>query len=214
MPYLNQFFDETTFCSTGYTASESLRTSACSIVVDYVHNVRKQLSYPDLCKALNYFSKSLHDPLLHINLQQMCCRVLLTLIDCIKAKDPDNLFVIILRIFNFIPSAFNKFAYFKSREIILKLFEVIVLKFKSIANYQVAHLLEASNSTSSASTTVNETKENEKELVVANLQDKKTYIEKLDLFLNSFEDKDRVKVIKNDRTLLQFSIEKFLNTLR
>ena len=92
--YINQFFDETTFCSTGYTASESLRTSACSIVADYVHNVRKQLTFLDLCKAITYFSKSLHDPLLNISLQHMCCRVLLSLIECIKAKDPENLYVI------------------------------------------------------------------------------------------------------------------------
>ena len=90
LPYISQFFDETTFCSTGYTASESLRTSACSIVADYVHNIRKQLSYEDICKAITYFSKSLHDPLLHINLQHMCCRVLLNLIDCIKSKDQEN----------------------------------------------------------------------------------------------------------------------------
>lgn len=95
MPYINQFFDETTFCSTGYTSSESLKTSACSIVADYVHNVRKQLTYSDICKAITYFSKSLHDPLLHINLQHMCCRVLLNLIDCIKAKDTEESHVFI-----------------------------------------------------------------------------------------------------------------------
>ena len=90
MPYITQFFDETTFCSTGYTASESLRPNASSIVADLVHNVRKQLSYPELCKAITYFSKSLHDPLLYINLQHMCCRVLLSLIECVKFKDQEN----------------------------------------------------------------------------------------------------------------------------
>lgn len=95
LPYIAQFFDESTFCSTGYTASELLRSSACSIVVDLVHNVRKQLSYTDLCKAITYFSKSIHDPLLYISIQQMCCRVLFGLIECIKAKEQENINVTI-----------------------------------------------------------------------------------------------------------------------
>ena len=75
---------------------------------------------------------------------------------------------------------------------------MIVLKFKSIAIYQVTHLLEASNSTPSTPVSNQPSelsKEIEKELITnVNLHDKKGYIEKLDIFLNSFEDKDRVKV--------------------
>ena len=95
LPHISQFFDESTFCSTGYTASESLRSNASSIVADLVHNVRKQLTPSELCKAITYFSKSLHDPLLYINLQHMCCRVLLSLIECVKIKDQENINVII-----------------------------------------------------------------------------------------------------------------------
>lgn len=91
LPYITQFFDESTFCSTGYTASELLRSSACSIVVELVHNVRKQLNYNDLCKAITYFSKSIHDPFLYISLQQTCCRVLFSLIECVKAKEQENI---------------------------------------------------------------------------------------------------------------------------
>ena len=77
---------------------------------------------------------------------------------------------------------------------ILKLFEVIVLKFKSIANYQVTHLLESGLSSKNESTANATDKEVEKEPIIPNLPDKKSYIEKLDVFINSFEDKDRVKV--------------------
>jgi hypothetical protein len=79
-------------------------------VADYVHHVRKQLNYSDLCKAITYFSKSLHDPLLHINLQHMCCRVLLNLIDCIKSKEPENIHVIKLKIY-FLSYILNLFIY-------------------------------------------------------------------------------------------------------
>ena len=90
LPYISQFFDEATFCITGYTASESLRTAHAALSPITVHNVRKQLSFGNICKAITYLSKSPHDPLLQINLQHMCCRVLLNLIDCIKAKDQEN----------------------------------------------------------------------------------------------------------------------------
>ena len=125
----------------------------------------------------------------------------------------------------------------QSRDLILKLFEVIVLKFKSIANYQVTYLLESntttttntnsittsitnsssssssssnSNSISSSSSTSSSVKveitnntslpaaidKSESDIVSPILQDKKAYIEKLDSFINAFDDKDRVKVNK------------------
>jgi len=109
--------------------------------------------------------------------------------------------------------------------LILKLFEVIVLKFKSIANYQVTYLLESNtttttntnsittsitNSSSSSSSTSSSVKveitnntslpaaidKSESDIVSPILQDKKAYIEKLDSFINKFDDKDRVKVNK------------------
>ena len=184
MPYIGLFFDEATFCGTGYTASEQLRSNACSMVADFVHNVRKQLSHADLCKAVTFFSKSLHDPLLYTNMQHMCCRVLINLIDCIKARDQEN------------PSI-------STRDLILKLLQVIALKFKSIAKYQVAHLLEANSSnkgTSEASKPAGETSEEAKPPVPeaessADVQlSIKQQMEKLESFLGSFEDKDRVKV--------------------
>ena len=84
MPHLSELFDESLFCSSGYTASESLRSSAYSVVSDLVHHVRKELSYEDLCKAIQYISKGIHDPSLNINLQHMCCKVLLSLMETIR----------------------------------------------------------------------------------------------------------------------------------
>ena len=72
---------------------------------------------------------------------------------------------------------------------------MIVLKFKSIAEYQVTHLLENNNIKNESNSNIEkETTNTNKDTVVVNNQDKNQYIEKLDVFLNSFEDKDRVKV--------------------
>lgn len=192
MPYITLFFDDATFCGTGYTASESLRSNACSIVADLVHNVGRQLPYNDLCKAITYFSKSLHDPLLNINLQQMCCRVLLSLIDCIKQKEQES--------------------NVNARSLTLKLLQVIVLKFKSIAKYQVSHLIELDLINKTKEQSINKqtlknqslkNDDNEKQQQQQQMDidididietEKKVQIDKLDLFLNSFEDKDRIKL--------------------
>ena len=182
MAHVNLFFDEATFCGTGYTASESLRSSACSMIADFVHNVRKQLTYSDLCKAVTFFSKSLHDPLLHTNLQHMCCRVLLNLIDCIKAKEQES-------------------GSIGSRDFILKLMQVIVLKFKSIAKYQVTNIVDSSTPTATPSTpttTAIKHDASEEAAVIESSNSKtldvKQQMEKLDAFLASFDDKDRIKL--------------------
>jgi transformation/transcription domain-associated protein len=112
LPYMSRFFsDENLLFNSDTTSSssllnggggpnsasfsstnsfDSLRSNACSIVADLVHNVRKQLSYKELCQAINYFTKCLHDPQMYINIQHMCCRVLLGLVDCIKSKEQEN----------------------------------------------------------------------------------------------------------------------------
>lgn len=108
----------------------------------------------------------------------------------------------------------------KAREVILKLLEVFVLKFKSIAKYQVTHLLEnannntptANNNTANVGKETSSEKTNEAAKIVnepmstsqldlsnANTEqkekdDKKTRTEKLDQFINSYEEKDRIKV--------------------
>jgi transformation/transcription domain-associated protein len=185
LPHIGQFFDETFFCSSGYTASESLRSNAASIVAELVHNARKQLTYQEICKAFTYFSKSLHDPLLHINLQHMCCKVLLSLIESVKSKENE-------------PTV-------NPREFILKLLQVFVLKFKSIAKYQVTYLLENHESISNGKTTDSilpttiltndSTEKNTTTLPPLNsLSEKKSKIDKLDSFLNTFEDKDKIKL--------------------
>lgn len=88
---------------------------------------------------------------------------------------------------------------------------MFVLKFKSIAKYQVTHLLEQQNANNSASSSVSvkevsEESSNSKIVesstgTVTNEQTSqeeknKSKSEKLDTFLNNYEDKDKIKVVK------------------
>ena len=116
------FFDENIFISTGFTARESLHSISCSIIADYVHNVRKSLSMEDICKSINCFSKYLLDQTIAVNFHHMCCRILLNLLDCIKEKQDNDLC--------------------NARELILKVLEIIVTKFESIAKTQVSYIIE------------------------------------------------------------------------
>jgi transformation/transcription domain-associated protein len=173
-PFIDQFFDETLFCGTGYTASESLRTSTCSMVADYVHSVRKSLNYAELCKAITYFSKCLHDTLLHTNLQNMCCRVLLGLIDCVRAKEQDNS---------------------GARDMILKLLEVIVLKFKSLAKFHVSNLTETAESVTHSASASDQ--QQSSSLSTNEVPSASSQLEQLEAFIASStvqEDKERFKV--------------------
>ena len=86
LPYIDIFFDENIFCSIGFTARDCLHKIYCSIVADYIHNVRRILSIDDVCKSMNCFSKYLIDQTITVNLHHMCCRILLNLLDCIKEK--------------------------------------------------------------------------------------------------------------------------------
>jgi len=80
-----------------------------------------------------------------------------------------------------------------------------VLKFKSIAKYQVTHLLENNSNSSTSSTTqaatsastqpaANDTNNSTETNGEKDLGEIKSKIDKLDTFLNTFEDKDRIKI--------------------
>lgn len=92
----------------------------------------------------------------------------------------------------------------KAREIILKLLEVFVLKFKSIAKYQVAYLLEGNTSPAPKEGAILSLsdfsiKRSVSELAILQTSqhqsdEHKSKVEKLDAFLNNYEDKDKTKV--------------------
>jgi len=55
-------------------------------LADLVHHVRQSLSLSDLALAVNLFSKNVHDESLPCSIQTMSCKLLLNLVECIRAK--------------------------------------------------------------------------------------------------------------------------------
>ena len=67
------------------------RPLAYSTLADLVHHVRQSLSLNDLALAVNLFSKNVHDETLPSSIQTMSCKLLLNLVECIRAKsDAEN----------------------------------------------------------------------------------------------------------------------------
>lgn len=62
------------------------RPLAYSTLADLVHHVRQSLSLNDLALAVNLFSKNVHDESLPCSIQTMSCKLLLNLVECIRAK--------------------------------------------------------------------------------------------------------------------------------
>jgi hypothetical protein len=121
LPYIEIFFDENVFCSIGFTARDCLHTIYCSIVADYIHNVRRSLTMDDVFKSMNCFSKYLIDQTITVHLHHMCCRILLNLLDCIKEKQDSEVY--------------------NARELTLKILEIIVTKFEAIAKTQMPYYM-------------------------------------------------------------------------
>jgi hypothetical protein len=148
----------------------------------------------------------------------MCCRILLALLDCIKNKQDTTLAPQLTP-----PITDNTNS---PRELILKVLEIIVTKFKQISKTQVKYLLENNNvdqqQTQQATTLDENASSNEdkcKDIFIidddfgdlsktddvmqtqAKSQKKR---DKLDAFLNSFDDKDNLKVIVSLLAELEF----------
>ncbi|XP_008557972.1 transformation/transcription domain-associated protein [Microplitis demolitor] len=126
VPYMERLFDEQVLLGNGWTTYESLRPLAYSTLADLVHHVRQLLQLPDLARAVHLFSKNVHDQSLPTTIQTMSCKLLLNLVECIRTRsDSDNS---------------NQ-----GRELLMRMLEVFVLKFKTITKLQLPILLNKAN---------------------------------------------------------------------
>ncbi|GFS16657.1 transformation/transcription domain-associated protein-like [Elysia marginata] len=121
VPVIEKLFDDNILIGSGWTTHESLRPLAYSTLADLVHHVRNNLSLSDLSLAVNLFSKTVHDDSLPSTIQTMSCKLLLSLVDCIRTKSDQE--------------SGN------GRELLLRISEVFVIKFKTIAKVQLPLLL-------------------------------------------------------------------------
>ncbi|XP_074624680.1 transformation/transcription domain-associated protein-like isoform X2 [Acropora palmata] len=116
VPHIDQLFDEEVLIGKGWTTNESLRPLAYSTLADLVHHVRTHLPLPHLSLAVHMFSKNVHDDSLLVSIQTMSCKLLLNLVECIRQKSDEQ---------------------GTGREILMRMLEVFVRKFQSIAKHHV-----------------------------------------------------------------------------
>lgn len=119
---IDKLFDEKILIGSGWTTHESLRPLAYSTLADLVHHVRQALPLKELSMAVSLFSKNVHDESLPSSIQTMSCKLLLNLVECIRAK--------------------SELENGNGRELLMRMLEVFVLKFKTIAKIQLPQILQ------------------------------------------------------------------------
>ncbi|TPX61909.1 hypothetical protein PhCBS80983_g00781 [Powellomyces hirtus] len=81
--HVDVLLNEDVLVGTGVTAKETLRPIAHSVLVDLIHHVRNDLSPSQLAMAIHMYSRNLHDPGFAPNIQTMCAKLLLNIVDCL-----------------------------------------------------------------------------------------------------------------------------------
>ncbi|XP_068621131.1 transcription-associated protein 1 isoform X2 [Battus philenor] len=127
VPYMERLFDEDVLLGGGWTVHESLRPLAYSTLADLVHHVRQLLPLTDLAIAAHLFSKNVHDESLPTSIQTMSCKLLLNLVDCIRQRSEGE--------------GANAGTQPQGRQLLMRILEVFVLKFKTISKLQLPALM-------------------------------------------------------------------------
>ena len=137
VPDIERLFDEKLLISNGWTAHETLRPLAFSTIADLVHHVRFQLTIDHIASAINLFSKNLHDETLPTYMQTVSCKLLLNLADCLAKKADEQKEKAKLLQERTKAKDEVKAIYLRIRDLLIKMLEVLVLKFKSVAQLQI-----------------------------------------------------------------------------
>ncbi|KNC98645.1 histone acetyltransferase TRA1 [Spizellomyces punctatus DAOM BR117] len=85
--HVDILLNEDVLVGSGVTAKETLRPIAHSVLVDLIHHVRADLSIAQLSRAIHMYSRNLHDPNFAPNIQTMCAKLLLNIVDCLAGLD-------------------------------------------------------------------------------------------------------------------------------
>ncbi|PNJ12092.1 TRRAP isoform 1 [Pongo abelii] len=99
-------------------------SAQASTLADLVHHVRQHLPLSDLSLAVQLFAKNIDDESLPSSIQTMSCKLLLNLVDCIRSKSEQE--------------SGN------GRDVLMRMLEVFVLKFHTIARYQLSAIFKKS----------------------------------------------------------------------
>ncbi|KAI8819858.1 uncharacterized protein EV422DRAFT_620718 [Fimicolochytrium jonesii] len=82
--HVDILLNEEVLAGTGVTTRETLRPIAHSVLVDLIHHVRNNLTTAQLSKAIYMYSHNLHDSYFAPNIQTMCAKLLINLVDCVS----------------------------------------------------------------------------------------------------------------------------------
>ncbi|XP_075234435.1 transcription-associated protein Nipped-A isoform X2 [Lycorma delicatula] len=130
VPYVNRLFDEDILLGRGWTTHESLRPLAYSTLGDLVHHVRMHLPMSDLAKAVHLFSMNVHDETLPTSIQVISCKLLLNLVDCIQQRSKSE------------AASGSGTATHSGQELLMRMLEVFIVKFKTVAKLQLPVLVQ------------------------------------------------------------------------
>ncbi|KAJ0181684.1 hypothetical protein K1T71_002406 [Dendrolimus kikuchii] len=139
VPYMERLFDEDVLLGGGWTVHESLRPLAYSTLADLVHHVRQHLPLTDLAIAAHLFSKNVHDESLPTSIQTMSCKLLLNLVDCIRQRSESE--SASGGASSAGAAAAGGGAQPQGRQLLMRILEVFVLKFKTISKLQLPALM-------------------------------------------------------------------------
>ena len=79
--HINVLLNDNVLVGTGVTCQETLRPLAHSVLIDLLHNVRIQLTLPQISQIITAYSKNLQDVNIPPQIQTMCVKLLLGLAD-------------------------------------------------------------------------------------------------------------------------------------
>ncbi|KAJ3117897.1 hypothetical protein HK100_000723, partial [Physocladia obscura] len=94
--HFDVLLNENVLIGAGVTSHETLRPLAHSILVDLIHHIRSNLSELQLSSTIHMYSKNLHDDTLAPNIQTMCSKLLINLVECLSdSSKPINRLLLI-----------------------------------------------------------------------------------------------------------------------
>ncbi|KAJ3340113.1 hypothetical protein HDU93_007338 [Gonapodya sp. JEL0774] len=88
VPRIDTLLNEKVVVGTGVTSREILRPLAHSFLADLLHHVRMELSPTQLSHIVYTYARNMHDFSFAPQIQTMCSKLLLNLIDCIDKNSP------------------------------------------------------------------------------------------------------------------------------
>ncbi|ODV71827.1 histone acetyltransferase TRA1 CYBJADRAFT_142845 [Cyberlindnera jadinii NRRL Y-1542] len=172
IPMLDLLFDEMVLIGDGLTAHETLRPLAYSIVADFVHNVRNELTTDKILQTITMYCNHLQDSTLALTVQIMSAKLLLNLVERImrmsSKAEGRELFMLIIDAFTKRFQALNR-----QYDNIMKHHHEIEEKKQKKAISQKEALKKDNLQSFDADDEINVYLENVKKLAYANAQPKK-----------------------------------------